>query len=391
MASTIIGASVRISVKIPISILFTHTASLIGGGNKVLLSLFAELDRSRYRPVSILPEHGPMESELRKLDVESAVLDVRPRRGRLSMIKSTMLLVARISREQISLVHANDPFTYHIASLAAGITRTPGICHLHHPDQDAKSIEWAFARRPAVVLTPTQYVKERVCDWLGAGAAEFVHAVGNPIDTKWFAPAQDVGSVRDRVGMLRNVPQITITGALAPHKGHDRFLLAARDILKRHPEAKFNVVGSALSGDRLWAEKIQKLAREIGIEKSVRFWGFVSNSVSRDILAASDIFLLPSKIEGFGLVLAEALACGVPVVSSAIRPLDEIVVDGRAGFLVPPDEVGQFAQRACELLESRELYKKCAEFGKNYVRTNFGAPAVVARIVERYDTILRPR
>jgi glycosyltransferase involved in cell wall biosynthesis len=375
----------------PISILFTHTASLVGGGNKVLLSLFAGLDRSRYRPISILPERGPMQAELGKIEVPSVVLDLRPGQGRIAMGVAAIRLARHIAKERVAIVHANDPFTYRVASIAAGMTRTPRVCHLHHPDQDSNSIAWAFKKPPHAVLTPTLFVKERVCEWFGAENASLVHVVGNPIDTEWFSPAQDIDAVRERLGISRNVPQITIIGALAPHKGHDCFLRAAREITRHYPQAQFNVVGSAQSGDRLWAEKMRELARELGIDKSVRFWGFVPNEVSRDLVAASDIFMLPTKLEGFGLVIAEALACGVPVVSSAIRPLDEIVVDGRSGFLVAPDDFGLFAQKACELLDTREMRQRFAALGREYVQARFGINAVISSVLGHYEGILQQR
>lgn len=329
-----------------------------------------------------------MEAELEKLGVTSLVLDLRPGQGRISMGVAAIRLARHIVKERVSIVHANDPFTYRVASLAAGITRTHRICHFHHPDQDANSIAWAFQRPPNAILTPTLYVKERVCDWIGAERSKLVHVVGNPIDAQWFSPAREVGVVRDRVGMARDVPQITIIGALTPHKGHDCFLRAAAEILKSYPEAKFNVVGSAQSGDRAWAERIRDLVRDLGVESAVRFWGFAPNEVSRDVLAASDVFMLPTKLEGFGLVLAEALACGIPVVSSAIRPLDEIVVDGKSGFLVVPDDFGGFAQRVCELLNSQVMRRRFGGFGVEYVRDRFSVSAVANTVLGHYEAIL---
>ena len=374
-----------------VSILFTHTSALIGGGNKVLLSVFAGLDRARYSPISVLPEHGPMEAELKKLQVPSIILDVRPGKGRLQMGVAMLRLARHIRRNRVSIVHANDPFTYRVASLAAGMTRAAAVCHFHHPDQDVKSVAWAFGRVPAAVLTPTEYVKEKVCEWWGDRAAGMVRVVGNPIDTDWFSPASDVREVRARLGISKTCPQITIIGALTPHKGHDCFLYAAKLIVKRYPETKFNVVGSAQSGDRAWAERLQEQARQLGVEKSIHFWGFVSDLVSRDLLSASDIFMLPTQLEGFGLVIAEALACGVPVITSAIRPLDEIVVNAKSGFLVSPNDPEQFALRACDLLESPKARRDFGDFGRRFVRERYGASSVVERIVEQYTEILNVR
>ena len=329
-----------------------------------------------------------MEAELRSLDVPCFVLDVRPGKGRVSMGAATVLLARRILQDRVSIVHANDPFTYRVASLAAGIARAPAICHFHHPDQDENSVAWAFRRMPAAVLTPTEFVKEKVCEWFGDKAAKIVRVVGNPIDTEWFSPARDVGMVRARLGISTINPQITITGALAPHKGHDCFIRAANLIIKRHRGAQFNIVGSAQSGDRVWADRLQEQTRELGLEASIRFWGFVSDEVSRDLLAVSDIFMLPTQLEGFGLVIAEAMACGVPVITSAIRPLDEVVVNGTSGFLVPPNAAEEFAQRACELLESLRIRRDFGEFGRKFVHDRFGAKAVIGRVVEQYTEIL---
>ena len=75
-------------------ILYTHTASLIGGGNKVLLNLFATMPRTHVQPFSVVPEPGPIEDELRSLDVPYIVLDLRPRsQSRTSILTTIARLV----------------------------------------------------------------------------------------------------------------------------------------------------------------------------------------------------------------------------------------------------------------------------------------------------------
>ena len=368
--------------------MFTHTAALIGGGNKVLLSLIDGLDREQFRPMSILPEHGPMEQELCRREVPFTIMDLRPSIGRIAMAAAVVRLVKLIAKYKIAIVHANDPFTYRAASLAAAMTRTPRVCHLHHPDQDKKSISWAFARRPELIITPTEYVKEKVSEWLGNTDSKIARVVGNPIDVEWFAPARNVPALREQLGMQSHGAHITIIGALTPHKGHDCFLRAAKRILEQRPEAMFNIVGSAASGDPAWAHRLRTLTIELGVEKSVHFWGFVPDITARDVLAASDVFVLPTLIEGFGLVVAEALACGVPVVTSAIRPLEEIVTDGKSGFLVPPSEFECFAQKVLELLDAPEKKAAFSVYGRNHVRSCFSSESVVRRIIGCYEEIL---
>src|SRR5438105_1145819 len=88
--------------------LYLHNSSRIGGGNKVLLSLFKGLDRSRFRPISIIPEPGPIEAELLRVDVPYQILDLRPGRSRPSMAMAATRLSLFCLRNGIRLVHAND-------------------------------------------------------------------------------------------------------------------------------------------------------------------------------------------------------------------------------------------------------------------------------------------
>lgn len=375
----------------PHVILFTHTSSLIGGGNKVLLSLFERLDTRRYEAVSILPEPGPMEDALRCRAVAYKILDIRPNKGRVRTATAVFTLATQIVHHKARLIHANDPFTYRASSLAARATRTPIICHVHHPDQDRTSIAWAFACMPTRILTPTQYVKNMVCEWLGNPQYKQIHVVGNPVDVEWFSPSEDVANVREMLGMKKDSAQLTIIGAITSHKGHESFLRAAQRILRRHPAACFNIVGSTKSGDKKWAEQIETLVHELDIQNAVRFWGFLPDATTRDVLSASDLLVLPTTLEGFGLVVAEALSCRVPVITSSIPPLDEIVTDGKSGFLVSPMDYEQIAHRACELLESPEKRREFGVFGRNYVIERFCAQSVVDRIVEHYDAVMSGR
>jgi glycosyltransferase involved in cell wall biosynthesis len=153
--------------------------------------------------------------------------------------------------------------------------------------------------------------------------------------------------------------RVTIAGALAPHKGHESFLHAAQRILKRRLDTD-----------------------------SVRSWGFMPAAVARDVLAASDLFLLPMMIEGFGLVITEAPACGVPVVTSAISPLKEIVIVGKSGFLVPPRDFELLADKVLDLLESSKKMKEFSIYGRELVRASFSAEAVVGRITHCYQEML---
>jgi glycosyltransferase involved in cell wall biosynthesis len=103
------------------------------------------------------------------------------------------------------------------------------------------------------------------------------------------------------------------------------------------------------------------------------------------ILSVSDLFLLPSAQESFGLAALEAMACEVPVVASKVGGLPEVVEDGVSGFLRAPEDIDGMARAAVQLLADPALHAKFAEAGLNRVRRQFCA----GRVVPQYEAYYR--
>jgi glycosyltransferase involved in cell wall biosynthesis len=369
-------------------ILYTHTSSLIGGGNMVLLNLLRKIDRTLIEPVSVLPEPGPLETKLQELDVPYFILDLRPR-NKLDTAFALGALAIKAMRHTMDILHANDPLTYRVASRGVGPFGARLVCHVHHPDQDADSLSWALKRVPDLILTPSEFVKEQVCQWLGRPGACLIKQVGNPVDVDWFSPAADPRAVRSALELDVIGPHVTILAALAPHKGHDCFLRTAAIVARAFPSATFHVVGSAQSGNRRWYGHLRELASELGIERRVRFWGFVTDETARDILRASDLVVLPTQIEGFCLALAEAQACEVPVLASDIAPLGEVVRDGETGWLIPPGDHEQFANKAVELLSTPALHRRFGRAGRDFIVRSYGHDAFARKVTSLYAQLGR--
>jgi glycosyltransferase involved in cell wall biosynthesis len=162
----------------------------------------------------------------------------------------------------------------------------------------------------------------------------------------------------------------------------------AQLVLARHPQTTFHIVGGAMGRGGSYTESLKALAVELGIAARVRFWGYLADDAARDILASSDLFVLPSSEEGFGLVLAESQACGVPVLATAMRPLDEVIDDGQTGFLLPQDDHVAFADKATELLADASLRHSLAIAGRRWVESRFSCRAHVSRMSALYEEVL---
>jgi len=327
-----------------------------------------------------------MEAELRELDVPYSIADLRPTtQTSLGSILRVAHAAGILCATGVDVVHANDPFTYRLLSIASTMCRVKAkICHFHHPIDSADTAQWALAVAPRVILTPTLFMSERVVELLGGRCSTPVHAVGNPVDVDWFTPAADSRSVRARIGIDPYGPHVTIVGSIAPHKGHDCFLRMSARLLRIFPQATFHVVGSARPENASWETQLRRMAFDFGLADSVKWWGFVKNETARDILRSSDLFVLPSKEEGFCLAVAEAQACEVPVLTSSIRPLDEVLQDGAAGWLVDPDDDAQFAARAVDILSSPALARSMGASGRQFIVGRYSARAFIEQIASHY-------
>jgi N-acetyl-alpha-D-glucosaminyl L-malate synthase BshA len=124
-------------------------------------------------------------------------------------------------------------------------------------------------------------------------------------------------------------------------------------ILKKVP-AKLLLVG-----DGPERQQVERLAREKGVNSDVRFLG--KQDAIEELLAISDLFLLPSASESFGLAALEAMSCHVPVISSNIGGIPEVNVDGETGFVLPVGDVDGMAEKAISLLSDAALHKKFSE------------------------------
>jgi glycosyltransferase involved in cell wall biosynthesis len=230
-------------------------------------------------------------------------------------------------------------------------------------------------------------MKRQLAACLGGFHRTRLETVWNQVNTDWFQPSPDTRALKVRLGLDPDGHDISITAALAPHKGHVCFLRAAQLILRQFPCTNFHIIGSAKAGSSEHAKELHRLADELGIAQRVRFWGFVKDEVARDLLAASDLFILPTTEEGFGLSIAEAQACQVPVLTSLIPPLDEVVDNGRTGHLIPPGDHEQFARLASDLLGNPEHRKAMGAAARSWVLARFSNQAHIQHITSLYDEV----
>jgi glycosyltransferase involved in cell wall biosynthesis len=173
--------------------------------------------------------------------------------------------------------------------------------------------------------------------------------------------------------------KVAIVARLAAQSGHHLLLDAMRTVVARLPTASLLVIGHE---DDITVAELSSYALEKGLRGHVDFLGFRADIAN--LLQDVDLFVLPSLWEGFGLVLIEAMALGVPVVASRIGPIPEIVIDGETGTLVSPGNADDLARGIIDLLEDPARALAYSQAGRARVETQFSVQAMVAQYEQLY-------
>jgi glycosyltransferase involved in cell wall biosynthesis len=164
-------------------------------------------------------------------------------------------------------------------------------------------------------------------------------------------------------------------GRLSEEKGHFH-LIEIMHLLKDNSK-RFKLL---IAGEGRLLQQLQRRSRKLGVEERVEFLGFVDEMPA--FFRSLDIFLLSSHYEGFGYVLAEAMASRIPVVAFDIKSSSEIVVQGETGFITERNNPQEMAKRIQELVEDSSLREKMGSAGRKRVEELFSFEKTQAEILE---------
>lgn len=201
-------------------------------------------------------------------------------------------------------------------------------------------LRWLLAHCDAVA-TPTETAARRLRD-LGFGG--HVHVISNGIDTERFRPGPGGPELRQRLG-LDGRPVVLYTGRLDAEKEMEVWLRAAA---VGKVAAQFVVGGEGTDRPRL-----ERLAAELGLASHVKFVGYLPDELYPLLYRVADVYMITSPVELQSIGTLEAVASGLPVVAVRAGALDELVWDGRSGYLVPPGDWQSAARRLDGLLADR--------------------------------------
>jgi len=222
-------------------------------------------------------------------------------------------------------------------------------------------------------------------------SADRVHVIHNGIDAEVYRPLHSNEALA-RLGIDPDVPFALFAGRVTRQKGLHLLLASAHKI---NPRYQLVIVASSPDTPEIGAE-VAQLAERVRVERGNLVWigRFIPLEDLIHLYASATVFVCPSVYEPFGLVNLEAMACETAVVASRVGGIPEIVVEGETGYLVDyaPEDVEGFiaalAARVDELLSDPPLAARMGKAGRERVLGHFGWPAIAARTVELYDSLL---
>lgn len=190
-------------------------------------------------------------------------------------------------------------------------------------------------------------------------------------------------ALRDDLRLAPETPLVGIVCRLVEQKG---VIYGLRAFSKAAAESPAHLV---IAGDGPLRAALEAEAQTLGIADRVHFLGWRDDVPH--LMAALDVFLLPSLWEGFGLVLLEAMAQQTPIVASAVSAIPEIVIDGQTGLLSPPRAVDGLTGALLRLLSDLPLARHLGLMGQERLETTFSARAMIEATHELYRELLKNR
>jgi len=300
-----------------------------------------------------------------------------------------------IRRNNIDLIHAHFAYPEGLAGLLAKrVTGKPLIVTVHGYDilteESVKYglrlnknfdaiIKWVLNEADAVITASNATFKEA---HKIISAHENIYLIPNGVDVQRFNPHLNGSYLKEKL----KIGEDKVVFTLRHHKpvyGIEFLIKAVPLVLREKKDITF-VVG----GDGPLRHYHEKLAEKLNVKNKIIFTGRIPHDEVLFYYSVSDIVVVPSLQEAFGLVVSEAMACGKPVIGTNVGGIPDQIIDGYNGFLVKPRSPKDIAEKIIWLLENQEEAKVMGMRGRKIVEEKFNIERRIDKIIELYKCLL---
>ena len=347
---------------------------LTGGLERLLVEFGKHCDAQRFNLRFItLAELGPPAEELRRMGFSVESVDL-PKRGKLAALRS---LRQRLQADRVDIVHTHNTYAHFYGTVASSWAGVPHVINSQHGrgcgprSKDRLLFRLANLKTSRVVGVSEDAAA--LCRGEDPWAASKTKVIWNGIDTSRFVyrgPA--------------NAPVAISVARLSPEKDFPTLLQATAIVVRQVPEFKLLMIGNGAERARLEA-----LTQALGISPNVEFLG--ERSDVPELLAQAGFFVSSSKSEGISLTILEAMAVGLPVVTTRVGGNPEIVLEGQTGHLVPDQNPDALAAAMLQMLAHRDAWPAMGQRGRQRVEQQFEIRTMIRQYEELYTEVLSSR
>jgi glycosyltransferase involved in cell wall biosynthesis len=375
-------------------VLHIHTLPVISGSGLNTFLTMEGLKKRGYETALACAPGGKLNSlvsgrGMRVIPFKNLVQPLHPLKDSLVVLD----LARFLKTHPYHIVHTHNSKAGFVGRLAAKLAGVPAVVHTVHGfsfhDQEPPWRQGLFRsmeRLAAQWCDQLIFISQPLMAWAlreGIGKKEKMTRIYSGIELDRFQPVSEEKKMdlRRKWGLGEQDAVVGIVSKLWDGKGHIQLLDAFRQIHRTKKEAKLVIVGE---GYRL--EDLRRLVDTHGLDGSVLFAGFQADVAP--LVATFDAAVLPSLFEGMGRVLLEAMAMGKPVVASRIGGIPDLVEHGVNGYLVRPGSVKDLKEALLKILNNPSLARKMGQAGRQRIKSEFDALAMVDAIERVYRHLL---
>lgn len=380
-------------------VLYVNHTAAVSGGERSLLTLLEHLP-AEVVPALACPE-GPLAERARALGMLTVPIPavtgslrqhpVHTPSALLELLQARRAALSHVKHVRPAVVHANSIRSGLLVSRPCRSRVSPALVHVRDvlpASPLTTSIFQVIAKGTAALVANSAFTLDAIPRVPVRG-----YAVHNPIDIDHFDPSKaDAQVIRRELRLDDATVLLAVIAQITPWKAQHTALRVLAEIRKQRSDVHLLLVGSpkftATStryDNRSYLQLLHETVRLHGLERVVHFLG--ERDDIRNILAAAEVVLLPSKAEPFGRVIAESMAMATPVLATAVGGTREIIRNGVDGLLLPPDDEVSWVRALDELLAHPARLRSMGANGRDRARTEFTAARHVAKITEIYRTL----
>jgi glycosyltransferase involved in cell wall biosynthesis len=375
-----------------INILFIHQSAELYGSDKTLLLLLKHIDKTRFYPIVVLPNEGPLKNELEKENIKVVIAPVLKVYRKMFTLQNILKFIKDIKKgvdalDILNKQHHFDVVYSNTLAVLLGIIyakkrKIKHLWHVHeiivHPKIIASIFPKILMRYSNLVICNSNATQNNLTVRIPELKSKTkVIYNGVELNAENIAVAQKTGFGFNETDII-----ITLVGRISRLKGHKFLLDVFTNHLIKNENIKLLFVGSPVEGQEQYLDEIQNSINRNKLQTKVKILPFLNDL--NGVWAVTDIAIMPStEAESFGLVAVEAMLEKKPVVGSNLGGLSEIVINNETGLLFDPNSKEALSEALFKLIESPSLRSEFGEKGYERAIKEFS----ITKHVQQFEAV----